>query len=175
MSVIPVSITQSDLQTVQRAFLLSILGGSVQVVEGRQNRVSEVPAADFVVMLKAVRRQLSTNEDTWDTADPTPTILDVATPMECRTQLDVHGPNSSDNAHRIAALWRDNVATAFFAASGFALAPLWATEPRYIEFVNDSAQWEDRWIVDAYTQGNFVLDVPQQFANTANVSIVELA
>lgn len=95
---------------------------------------------------------------------------DIMQPTQVTVQLDVHGPNSGDNAQTISTLMRDPVGVDLFAASGIDIAPLYADDPKQMPFVNGEQQWEWRWIVDAVLQVNASLNVPQQFAESVSIS-----
>lgn len=85
-------------------------------------------------------------------------------------QLDVHGPNSSDNAQIISTLWRDAFAVDFFNQFGN-ISPLYADEPKQIPFINAESQYEYRWVIEAHLQADqVVLGLPQQFASTVTLT-----
>ncbi len=91
-------------------------------------------------------------------------------------QLDVHGPNSADNAETIATLFRDPLAVSVFLASGFDVTPLYTEEPRQIPFINAEQAYETRWVVDAVMQANQVSTAqvavaPIQFASTVSITL----
>jgi hypothetical protein len=85
-------------------------------------------------------------------------------------QLDVHGPNSADNAQLISTLFRDEYAVEQFASSGFDIAPLYASDPRQMPFLNAEQQFETRYIIEINMQANPVVIVPQQFASALNIT-----
>lgn len=90
-------------------------------------------------------------------------------------QLDVHGPNSSDNAEIITTLFRDEYAVEQFASLISGVTPLHADDPKQIPFVNDQQQYEYRWVVEARIQANqAVISIPQQFASAFDVTLVEV-
>lgn len=96
-------------------------------------------------------------------------------PVEITYQVDVHGPNSANNAQTITTLFRDEYAVDQFAASGFGdIVPLHADDPRQVPFINDAQQYEDRWIVEALLQANQIVTVPQQFASLISVILKEV-
>ena len=93
-------------------------------------------------------------------------------PVDVLIQLDVHGPNSSENAQIISTLFRDDFAFQIFRNSGFDVAPLYADDPKQIPFINAEQQYEYRWSIDAHLQANqVVLGLPQQFASTVTLNI----
>jgi hypothetical protein len=87
-------------------------------------------------------------------------------------QLDVHGPNSGDNAQRISALWYDQYTVTGFNNLGAAVCPLYADEPKQMPFVNAEEQFEERWVVDLHMQINPIVAAPQQFADQLNANTV---
>lgn len=95
------------------------------------------------------------------------------TQTELTVQLDVHGKLSGDNVKVIESLWRSEYGTAALAASGFALAPLYADDPRQVPFINAEQQIEYRWTLDLHLQVNPVVGTPQQFADEVIVKTIE--
>jgi len=89
-------------------------------------------------------------------------------------QLDVHGPNSADNAQIISTLFRDEYAVTQFATSGFDITPLYVDDPRQLPFTNDQDQVETRYVIQAQLQANQIVAVPQQFADVAKVDVIEV-
>jgi len=89
-------------------------------------------------------------------------------------QIDVHGPNSGDNATRISTLLRDEFATSAFAAITPDVSPLHADDPRQIPFVNGEDQTENRWIVEARLQVNSTVVIPQQYMDAAVVGLIDV-
>lgn len=87
-------------------------------------------------------------------------------------QIDVHGPNSSDNAQIITTTFRDDFAFQLFQQSGFDVAPLYADDPKQLPFINAEQQYEYRWVIEAHLQANqVVLGLPQQYASTITLNV----
>lgn len=95
----------------------------------------------------------------------------VVQPTELTYQLDVHGPNSADNAQKVAMLFRDDYAVKFFDAYGIEVAPLHADDPKQIPFINAEDQFETRWIIEAALQVNQAMTPSQQFADAVDVDV----
>lgn len=95
-------------------------------------------------------------------------------PTQVNVQLDVHGPNSSDNAQIISTMFRDDYAVQQFATSGYDVVPFYADDPKQIPFVNDQQQYETRWVIDAAMQANQVVVAPQQYADSVNVTLINV-
>lgn len=93
-------------------------------------------------------------------------------PTQITVQVDVHGPNSSDNAQVISTLFRD--AYTFDALGGNAgiICPLYADDPKEVPFMNAEQQFETRWIVTALFQANQTVTVTgQQFATQVTIPL----
>lgn len=229
-----INLTQSNIQTALRSFLLSVLPSGVEVVQGQINRVPEPRGDDFVMFWVLGEERLSTNVDdfvdTQFTASIAGTLMNVVsvdtgsiTPgaqvfgqnviagtsivsgpsdggpgtyvvnvsqsiaeegmsagtasaqqsIEVRYQLDIHGPNSTDNMRIITTLFRDDYGVQAFAASGFDVVPLYMSEPRQLPFDNGENQQEMRWSVDAHMQAIPVVQgLPQQAAVTVSATTI---
>lgn len=98
----------------------------------------------------------------------------ILQPTKVTIQLDVHGPNSPDNAQLIATLFRDEYAIQQFATSGYSVVPMYAEDPRQIPFMDGEQQFEDRWVVDCVMQVNAAVTVPQQYASQLDVGLKEV-
>ena len=223
------SITETQVFTALRLFLLSILPAGIEVVRAEYNRVPEPKVADFVVMTATSRNRLATNIDDYEdvrftgsiagttltvdsvaygtiqigetvfgatvaantsiisqltgspsggvgtyTVSPTQTAAhqllscghnDITQSTQFDMQLDVHGPNSGNNAQTITTLFRDAYAAAIFSTNGYSnIAPLYCDDPKQMPFINAEQQYELRWVVSAIMQANPIISVSQQFA-----------
>jgi len=102
-------------------------------------------------------------------------IAAITQPTKITFQVDVHGPNSANNAQSISTLMRDDFAIQSFLASGFDVTPLYADDPKQIPFMNAEGQWETRWIVEAVLQANEIISgIPQQFAAQLAVALTNI-
>ena len=101
-------------------------------------------------------------------------LAEHMSPMMITIQVDVHGPNSTDNTQRIVTLFRDAFACDFFTDGGYPVQPLYIDNGDQIPFVNGENQYEDRWVLQARLQANPVVSTPQQFADTLTVGIKEI-
>jgi hypothetical protein len=100
--------------------------------------------------------------------------MNIMQPTEIVYQLDVHGPNSPDNAQTITTLFRDEYATDFFEAAGIGVDPLYADDPHQVPYLNENSQVETRWVVEAHLQANQIVQVPAQAAATLSVVLVDV-
>jgi hypothetical protein len=99
---------------------------------------------------------------------------DVEQSTEVVMQCDVHGAAAADNAQTISTLFRDQYAVTKFDDAAITISPLYADDPRQMPFINAASQYEDRWVVEAHLQVNPVVSVPEQFADAATVTVVEI-
>jgi hypothetical protein len=84
---------------------------------------------------------------------------------------------ASDMAQTVATTLRDEFGVNFFAGLApplNAVAPLYADDPRYMPFINESQQYEWRWVLDVHLQANQVVAVPQQFTDSLSVVLVSV-
>lgn len=95
-------------------------------------------------------------------------------PTEFTVQVDVHGPNSADNAQIITTLFRDGWGTKRFAELNPDVQPLHADDPKQIPFFNGENQVENRWVITAVMQANEIVEMPMQFADEAYVTVIEV-
>lgn len=173
MSQIP-SPTQDAIQTRLRAFLLSILPEGVEVVAAQDNRVPMPSGPDYITMNALLRERLSTNVTGFQDVPDAGTESHMQ-PTKVTTQLNVFGPNSSDNAQTITTLFQSEWGFAVFTAQDDTIAPLTATDPRQVPFVNGEQQYETRWVVDLALQVNATVTTPQDFADELEVTIIPIS
>lgn len=182
------TVTEDAILTALRALLLAILPAGVEVIQGQVNRVAEPSSPDFIVMTPASRTQISTNNEFWEMTDAgsdmqtvgtnsigssgtpvPPTVWNAERPTQISVQLDIHGPNGSDNAQTITTLWRSDFACAAVETSIF--QPLFATDGRQMPFINGENQYENRWTMEVALQANPIVSTPTPFADSIGVTI----
>lgn len=166
----PPSITDDQMMTAVRSFLLSILPGGTEVIQAQSNRVPEPVGPNFVLMTPRRRARLATNVVSWPLDDPAPVELAHARSTEVLVQLDIHGPNGADYAQTIATLWRDPFACD--ALKPFDIQPLFANDGNQLPFQNSEHQWEDRWVMEIVFQAVPSVSTPQDFAATLDADII---
>lgn len=169
-----ISLSESQTMTALRSFLLGVLAPGIEVIAGQDNRVAEPAGTDFAVMTPMMRERIETNVvttlDGTLLATPVPgTRMDLQ-PIKFTVQIDVHGPQSSDNAQVITTLFRSDYGVDAFAASGFDVIPLYASDPHQTPFLNGEQQQENRWSIDTVMQCNPIVTTAQDFAATISIS-----
>jgi hypothetical protein len=89
-------------------------------------------------------------------------------------QLDVHGPNSSDNAQVISTLMRDEIAFRYFKPASTGVSPLYADDPHQVPFMNAEQQYESRYVVEAHMQAQQAVIIPQEFFDEIEVDLINV-
>lgn len=102
--------------------------------------------------------------------------VDIVQPVMIGVQLDVHGPNSSDNAQIISTLMRDDYAVQSFAeqSPNYGVVPLYADDPAQRPFINEAQQYEDRWVIDCRIQVNPVVSPAAQYADALEAELIDV-
>lgn len=98
------------------------------------------------------------------------TILTQST--EFVVQLDVHGPNSGDNAQVISTVIRSSYAVSQMAASG--VTPLYSDDPRQAPFITAAQQWDERYTIDVHLQFKPSITTPQEFFDAVDLNLVDV-
>lgn len=98
---------------------------------------------------------------------------------EVTVQIDFHSPDSlaGDFAQTVSTALRDEYGVSFFANLSAPLngvVPFYADDPAQRPFVNDQNQYEFRWSCDAKFQVNQVVSVPQEYADSADIDVVDV-
>jgi hypothetical protein len=165
-----IDILDADIYTDVGAFIVATLGCAV--IQGYPNRTAMPPAgAGFVEITITRKMRLSTNIDTWDTTNPSPTGTTQETHWQVTMQADCYGPASSAWATILAGLFRDEVACDALADT---CQPLYADDPMRAPLTNAEEQYEDKWIVPLQLQYNPTISTAQQFANALTVGLIEV-
>lgn len=171
MSTPTISVTETMLMTALRAALIALLP-SASIVQGYQNRVA-MPNGSIVEMTSLTDVALTTTDapaSMYEPGDTNPGLMGLRRSDKWSCQLDFFGAGASDAARLINMLVRSDYAyTVFSTQSPEVLAPLYATEARQVAFVNDSEQYEPRWMFEFHAQYNPVVLVPQDFATSLEV------
>ncbi|MFT8720024.1 LIC_12616 family protein [Acetobacter sp.] len=160
--------TEKDIYTAMRAWLLSILPDCMRVIQGQQNRAA-APLDPFAVMTIIARDRIATNG--WSYTDTTRVVEEQ---VKLTMQVSVFGQASSNQMQLITALWRDMEAVDYFRAQPIPITPLYTSSTRQLGFINGERQYEDCWSVDLTMQVNLTVSVPQQFADSLSVDLIEV-
>lgn len=163
-----------DVYLVVKAFVVNVIGlDPALVVQGYPNEASMPPAVPgFVQMTAAHKQRLSASVVDWDqvsVADPT--TMAVSQSVQVTLQLDCFSAAASEWADMLTTLLRSVVGCD---ALKPACQPLYADDPIRAPLTSAEAQYNDRWIVQAVLQYNPVVTSPQQFADAASVTVINV-
>lgn len=168
VSVEQISLTEDEILTALRAFLVNVLPDGIEVIQGQGNKVPMPAGDDFVVMTAASRMQMATSVTGWE---PDGTTREVDRSTGFTYQLDVYGPGAADNAQVISTLLRDDYGCSFLAPYG--LAPLFCDDGQQMPLVTGEQQYLARWMVRGTLQANLAVTVGQQFADRLFTTLLE--
>ena len=165
-----VDITAEDVFTKLRALVQYVVPLEVEVVQGLDNRVP-MPPGPHVVMTAGRLTPHRTPQVEWDRNNPAVDSFQIEQGTLFRVQLDCYSPLAQNWAVMLSALFRNDKGVELLAPS---VVPLYCSEPKQAALVDGEQQYIDRWIVDAHVQYNPVISVPQEFANAAEVEVINV-
>lgn len=164
---LPLSLTEEQILTGLRAFLLAVCPEGTEVVQGQDNRVPMPAAANFIVMTPAQRVQLSTTATEYDASAGT---KEVSRSTSLHFQLDIYGPSASDITQVITTLFRDAYGAAFLADYG--LGALYCDDGQQMPLVTGEDQWLQRWMMRGVLQTNLGVMIPATFSDQLDLSVI---
>ena len=99
--------------------------------------------------------------------------------LKVTIQLDFHAANDTDAgdmANTVSTLLRDEYGVTSFAnqSPNYGVTPLYADDAAQRPFLNDQAQVEFRWVVEAVLQANIVVNIPIEFSDLVAVTPVSV-
>lgn len=150
-----------------RAFLLSVVPTGIPVLRGPINRAAQ-PASDHIIFTPLFQKRLRTNLHV-DDPDYDTTAMEQGT--EVHIQFDFYGQSAADAAAAASTAWRDQYAVDILSPEA---VPLYTDVARMVPLVTGEEQFLERFTLTALLQWNPVVTVPQQFAEAANVELVNV-
>lgn len=174
-SIMTPSITETDLRTALRAFLLAVAPAGTEAVRGYGNLVPMPKSGSLVVFTEMRREQLAQTTHTYTPpTDPAPAAgtEDIARSTAIHFQLDVYGEAAGDTAQVITNLLRDAWGVDFF--DSYNIAPLYVTDPVSMPLVAGEQQYIQRRIVSIALQASMVVTVDVEFADNLITTLVEV-
>lgn len=79
---VQLSLTEDQIFTALRSFLIAVLTPGIEVIQAQTNRVPEPSGTEFVIMTKSMRERIETNKDTYVdalfTGSITGTLLNIS-------------------------------------------------------------------------------------------------
>lgn len=154
------NLTQQEVYKDIRKFLVDLFPGSeLQVIQAAQNNN---PLPNNAVVMQVL---FTNNLDIAVTTSLPPTEAAIQNSVEVRMQVDFYGVQAEARSRTVTNIWR----------SEYACERLTVCQPLYVQshnrhvYINDSNQYEDRWILDLGLQYNPQVTVTQDFADSAPV------
>lgn len=170
-----VSVTEEQVFTALRTFLLYVIGSSFEVVRELDNRVPMPKAFALMNLLNKKRlgwtRRYYTDTPSVGTAPGVHLVTEVQ-PIESVIQVDFYGPTSGDQATTLSSVWNTPQAVEFFQASG--ITPLYSEDPRQAPITDGENQWLVRWLVVLHMQYTPMVDITQDFMDAATIELINV-
>ena len=163
-----VSLAQTDLQTILRSFILSLI--DCEVIDGLDNGVPP-PLNPFIAITPLYFNRLATNMPTYQDPGTGAGTSGVMQSIAYTWQIDCYGPQSSDWAAIITTMFRDGYGVDFMAPIA---APLYADDPKQFAIVDGEENFEQRWLITAVLQYNPVVTIPVQYFNVINITPINV-
>jgi len=164
--------SRSDVMKALRAFIQSLVGTNIEVIEGLGNRAA-MPRAEtspggvpgpkgFIVLTWILQQTLSTNLDSF--ADPFPAVgmgKTVSVDLKVTIQCDCYGRESANWATIIATMMQDEYAADQLLP---VCAPLYADTPQMAPLIDEEQQYLERWFFGLHINYNPQITFVQDFA-----------
>lgn len=156
-------LTHRELFREIRAFLLGLFpDAGAQIVQAIQN--NQPLPENAIVMTFLFDSDLDYGVVTYDPANEQ---AGVQNSVEARLQLDFYGPQAESRSRVVDTLWRT-----FYGADNLGICkPLYVQSRQRQPYVNDSNQYEDRYVLDLALQYNPQVIYAQDFTESADVTI----
>lgn len=152
--------TQQEIYKDVRRFLLGLFpGAEKQIIQAAQN--NQPLPKNAVVMQVLFGRDF----DVAVVTNLPPTESAIQNSVEVRMQIDFYGIQAEERGRIVCNLWR----TQFTCDRLIVCKPLYVQSYNRSVYVNDSNQYEDRWILDLALQYNPQVTVAQDFTDQAPV------
>jgi phosphoenolpyruvate carboxylase len=162
-------IVEQDIFAALRSFIASLIP-NVEVVQAQDNGVP-MPTGSFIAMNNVGQRRMSTNMPVY--IDPLTGVgtKAISADIEYTIQIDFYGEQSSNWAATIQTMFRDDYAYGLFPEG---IKPLYADDPKQVPLISGEEMLIQRWIMQAVMQYNPIITVPQQFADSAQVNVINV-
>ena len=164
-----ISITQDDLTTALRGFLLSLVDAEVFL---SQENNSPMPLGDFVTMTPMFITGLSTNRVSYSGSGTGIGSELTQRSNQWRCQLDFYGNSAQEMAAIVGTMIRSEYSANWFRQNNMPVTPLYAGEPHQTTMINAEQQYESRWTLDFIAQFNAVIATPLDFMDSIQIGTV---
>lgn len=156
------NISNQELYREVRLFLLGLFpDASAQIIQTTQNNQ---PLPENAITMQVL---FDSNMDESVTTYNPPDEAMVQNSVEVRLQLDFYGELAESRSRIVANLWKN-----YYGTDNMTICkPLYVQSRQRLPYINDSNQYEDRFILDLALQYNPQITHAQDFAEDANVII----
>lgn len=156
------NISNQDLYREIRLFLLGLFpDATLQIIQSTQNNQ---PLPENAIVMQVL---FDSNMDESVTTYNPPNEAMVQNSVEVRVQLDFYGAMAESRSRIVANLWKN-----YYGTDNMEICkPLYVQSRQRHPYINDSNQYEDRWILDLGLQFNPTVTHAQDFAEDVSVII----
>lgn len=156
------NISNQDLYREIRLFLLGLFPGAPsQIIQSAQNNQ---PLPENAIVMQVL---FDSNMDESVTTYNPPGEAMVQNSVEVRVQLDFYGAMAESRSRIVANLWKN-----YYGTDNMEICkPLYVQSRQRHPYINDSNQYEDRFILDLALQYNPSVTHPQDFAEEVDAEI----
>lgn len=156
------NISNQDLYRELRLFLLGLFPDAArQIVQSTQNNQ---PLPENAIVMQVL---FDSNMDESVTTYNPPNEAMVQNSVEVRVQLDFYGAMAESRSRIVANLWKN-----YYGTDNMTICkPLYVQSRQRRPYINDSNQYEDRFILDLAIQYNPTVTHSQDFAEHAEADI----
>lgn len=161
------SITETQVFTGLRAFVLAVTGLDGQYVLRAPLNAAAMPNGPFVLISALAQTPMATNA-----ASYTATTETISRSTDWVGQLDCYGANSGDMAQSLATLFRDDWGCEQLAPYG--IQPLYAGDAHMLPLVNSEDLYEERWTLEVHVAYTPALSVPIDTADALALGLVNV-
>lgn len=156
------SLDHQELYREIRLFLLGLFpDATLQIVQSTQNNQ---PLPENAIVMQVL---FDSNMDEAVTTYNPPNEAMVQNSVEVRVQLDFYGAMAESRSRIVANLWKN-----YYGTDNMEICkPLYVQSRQRHPYINDSNQYEDRFILDLGLQYNPTVTHAQDFAEDASVII----
>lgn len=156
------SLDHQELYREIRLFLLGLFpDATLQIVQSTQNNQ---PLPENAIVMQVL---FDSNMDESVTTYNPPNEAMVQNSVEVRVQLDFYGAMAESRSRIVANLWKN-----YYGTDNMTICkPLYVQSRQRHPYINDSNQYEDRFILDLGLQYNPTVTHAQDFAEDASVII----
>lgn len=156
------SLDHQELYREIRLFLLGLFPDATpQIVQSIQNNQ---PLPENAIVMQVL---FDSNMDESVTTYNPPNEAMVQNSVEVRVQIDFYGAMAESRSRIVANLWKNHYGTDNMTIC----KPLYVQSRQRHPYINDSNQYEDRFILDLALQFNPTVTHAQDFAEDASVNI----